>query len=67
MRLTLKLVLLTVAAATSQAQDAAAPVVKMITITTPARIRAASPCGTSGLVAALARDGAVYVWRISSG
>ena len=40
---------------------------KLVTITTPARIRVVSVCGPSGLAAGLARDGSIYVWRLPSG
>lgn len=40
---------------------------KLVTITTSARVRAVSVCGSSGLAAGLARHGSVYVWRLPSG
>lgn len=43
------------------------PVAQLTSIATPARIQAVSLCGSSGLVAGLSRDGAVYVWRMPSG
>jgi len=54
------LTLMVALASCSNAQD----VRKLVTITTPARIRSASVCGPSGLSAGLARNGAVYVWRL---
>jgi WD40 repeat protein len=47
----------------AHAQD----VQKLVTITTPVRIRVVSVCGPSGLAAGLARNGSVYVWRLPSG
>jgi WD40 repeat protein len=45
----------------------AADLSKMITITTAAKIRSVTLCGETGLAAGFTLDGAVYVWRLSSG
>jgi WD40 repeat protein len=50
-------------AAAASAQD----VRKLVTITTPARIRTVSMCGTSGLAAGLVRGGSIDIWRLPSG
>ena len=57
------LVLVIAIATCARAQD----VHKLVTITTPVRIRAVSVCGTSGLAAGLALNGSIYVWRLPSG
>lgn len=57
------LMLMLALATCSNAQDLR----KLVTITTPARIRSVSVCGPSGLAAGIGVEGSVYVWRLPSG
>jgi WD40 repeat protein len=40
---------------------------KLVTISTPEKISTVSVCGTTGLVAGAAHDGAIHVWKLPSG
>ena len=61
--------ILTTAAAISSFATAtsAQDVRKLVTITTPAKIRSVSVCGTSGLAAGLVHGGSIDIWRLPSG
>ena len=61
-------ILATAAAISSFAPAATAQDVrKLVTITTPAKIRSVSVCGTSGLAAGLVLGGSIDIWRLPSG